>query len=380
MRVQAFGVGSVVSTILLWAGCGCTGGEALTPAPDGSVARGDASSAADGRARADAPSAQDAASRLDAVSRQDSAPDDDAETGAGPCDPSMTQPVVLASTGDPSVVGVSIDSNWVYFGTHDGPGIARVAKTGGSVQKPVVGDGSATEFEFPGFSHIALDDDYVYWPADGVGVARVPIATFAEATPSLILPLTQDLRGLAVDATRVYVSNLLSTIYTGPKGGGSPTPFATSGGFIDDIAADSSGVYWADDINGLYKAAGDGGAPILLFGMTYPWNLALDDTTVYATSGGSAVVSVSKGGMNPETVVQLDTMVAAYSIAVDDQSVYWVDVTTTDASQDAVLHKAPKVGGTSTPLVTAGVGIGDIAVDGTCVYYANAGDVMRVSK
>ncbi len=258
-------------------------------------------------------------------------------------------------------------------------GIARVAKTGGPVQTPAIGDGSAGDLHFPGANaHLALDDLYVYWPADGEGVARVPIATFSEATPSLILPLSQSLRGLAVDATRVYLSGIDDVIYSGPKGGGSFTQFAT-GGFTDDVATDSSGVYWADGNQGLFKAADDGGAPILLFGSVFPWNLALDDTSVYATSG-NGILRVSKDGTNPAVVIPSVTTVAVYGIAVDDQFVYWVDAATADAGQPPILHKAPKVGGTVVSLATAHVGYGDIAVDGSCVYFADSGSVMRVRK
>jgi hypothetical protein len=353
---------------------GSSGGNAVPLAPD---AGGDATAAPDGSAGGDAPS--DGPSMSDALSVVD-ARVLDAETAAGPCDPTMTQPVVLASVGDMGLTGVTIDATWVYFGSNGPTGVARVAKTGGAVQQPTVGDASAGNILFPSNSHVALDNDFVYWPADSVGVARTPIATFGQGPPDVFLTHTDAPRGLAVDATRVYLSDIGNSIYAAPKGGGTFTLLAT-GGFTDDIVTDSSGVYWADGAQGLFKAAEDGGSPILLFGSTYPWSLALDDTSVYATSNDSRIVRVNKDGTDPATVIQLATNVDVFGIAVDDAFIYWGDTLTADGgATPAALRKVPKAGGAPATLAQAATTLNAIAVDGTCVYYTDSGRVMRVAK
>jgi len=331
----------------------------------------------------DSEASDDGGPTLDGVVPKDAGVTQNAgsDAGAGPCDRTMTQPVALATAL--GGLGLAVAGDWVYFGNPSSAGVSRVPKAGGPVEVPAAGDASLMlASSLP--SRLALDADYVYWPALSAGVARVAIAGFSQATPSVVLPTTTghvdgDLRGLAVDATHAYLTTTATTIYAGAKGGGSLTPFATTTGSAWVIAADPTGVYWADSSLGIYKAAADGGAPNLLqAGNT--WGLALDDTSVYATSNDGRILKVSKSGTPSATLVTLGAE-RPFAIAVDDQSVYWSDTTQSEGGLPVgTLRKVSKTGGAVTLIATTSTQVYDLAVDGTCVYYVDTGGVMRVSK
>ncbi len=143
MRFQGLTI-ALAAGIALADGCGSTGGDVLTAAldgasgdgsydgADGSVMLGSDATVRDARVR-DGRTEGDVASVIDASSpdsgsdldarpgEADAASDTEtatgAESGAGTCDPSMTEPVALVSMSDAGVAGVAIDANWVYFGT-----------------------------------------------------------------------------------------------------------------------------------------------------------------------------------------------------------------------------------------------------------------------
>jgi hypothetical protein len=309
----------------------------------------------------------------------------------GPCDPTKPEPVVLGGGSVSPITGLAIDEGFVYFAT-DPIGVARVPKNGGTVEQPPAGDGGAGQWSLAPAADIATAGGFVYWAPAAVGVARVPTADFANTVPSLIAssPLGfQGGRTVAVDDTSAYVADLTGGIWSVPQAGGSLALVAKTEAGVNGVvvlAADSSGLYWTDARNGVFRAAPDGGAPILLVA-GYANSLALDSTSVYApillgAGDGSATVSivqVPKAG-GPTTALA-STSGSTGGIAVDDAYVYWTDdAMPVSYDKSGTLRKVPKAGGPATAITSTQWVPDAIAVDGACVYYGDVGLVKRVPK
>jgi hypothetical protein len=349
-------------------------GPDATGGVDGGSGPGDASSGSDAQGDG-APPGTDAMP-------QDAAATGDASAGAGPCDPSMGQPVELASAT--VVAGLAIDDSWVYFGTAP-IGIGRVSKAGGPVQQPPTSDGGAAQrWSIAGAAGIAVAGGYAYWPPDGFGLARVPTAAFSAMEPALIAtpPSTVgsiDGRSVAASDTTAYLSDTSSQIWAVPASGGTLGRFAMASSSNAVLAVDSSGVYWAALVGGTFQASPDGGAPLLL-AAGYPNGLALDATSVYTTTTDGHVVAVPKGGGTATPIDQAPANTGTGGIAVDDAYVYWTHTATSDGGTTGAVHKVSKTGGSSTVLATTTSWVMSIAVDATCVYYTDGAKVMRVAK
>jgi hypothetical protein len=302
----------------------------------------------------------------------------------GPCDPTKPDPVMLAAGGQSPLTGLAIDESFVYFSL-DPIGVARVPKNGGMVEQPLGGDGGAGQWSLS--PTIATSGGYVYWTPNAVGVARVPTTDFAKTVPSVIASRPGFAGGLAVavDDTNLYVVDVNGEMWSVPKAGGSLTPLAQTGSTnYMALAADSTGVYWTG-ANGVFRAAADGGAPILLVA-GYASSLALDSTSVYApmvapadSGTQTAIVKVPKAGGPATTLASVNGSGAG--IAVDDAYVYWADdAMSRGYDSDGTLRKVPKAGGPMTVVALTQWVPYAIAVDDACVFYGDVARVTRVPK
>jgi len=129
----------------------------------------------------------------------------------------------------------------------------------------------------------------VYW-TDGAGnVLTVPTAGGPSVTLSSS-PGVQYSTCLTVNATRVFWSNN-GTLREAPIGGGVATPLLTGSSAYapnpDDLAADSTNVYWGGfEPTGLFKAPVAGGAPTtMLVTDGVPGEVATDATNIYWSGG-----------------------------------------------------------------------------------------------
>jgi hypothetical protein len=113
----------------------------------------------------------------------DAAVDSGDAAGLGPCDPSMTTPIVLQISPDGGFYqGLAIDDAWVYFG-QGSYGVRRIAKTGGSFEDFVPGDASVEFVTLAPLTSPVVNGDDVYWVTDAEGVLRVGRSSFTAARP-----------------------------------------------------------------------------------------------------------------------------------------------------------------------------------------------------
>ncbi len=114
---------------------------------------------------------------------------------------------------------------------------------------------------------------------------------------------------------------------------------------------------------------------VLVEGESAPLNVAVDETHVYWTNfqaSGSVVRATSSGGNR--TV--LTDAVSPFDLALDDESVFF--------TSDDEIARVPKVGGASTPLISGTGEPRGVAVDDSDVFYVDLGnadgDVESIPK
>lgn len=149
---------------------------------------------------------------------------------------------------------------------------------------------------------MALDADYVYWTQFVWGVvARTP--KIGGATLEIASGQSPAL-GIAVDDVNVYWGGK-TAIWRAPKAGGVLTAIVEVARFSGGVAVDDTHVYWADagdpmaPSDGSIHRAPKGGtsvaAELLLDGLEWPTNLALDAVAIYwADTDNGTIMKLAK--------------------------------------------------------------------------------------
>lgn len=163
--------------------------------------------------------------------------------------------------------------------------LVQMAKSGGA---PIV---LATDMDVP--IGLAADGESLYWVSEAGGrVMKVPAAggipvTIAEGQPGP--------SSIAVSGAEVFWTNFVDgTIMAAPLNGGSPTLVTMDQPGIGHIAVDAVHVYWIGS-GGIMKAPRTGGSARVITPVTAPFEMALDDDSVYWVQGdGSGPCAVMK--------------------------------------------------------------------------------------
>ena len=206
--------------------------------------------------------------------------------------------------------------------------------------------------------------------------------------------------GIAVDATSVYWTNLVSsgTVMKAPLGGGSPVTLAFGQDYPYDVAVDGTSVYWTNtgsasgDGSVMKTPLGGGTQTTLASGLVGPRGIAVDSTSVYWSDMIGSYADVMKApiegnivGSTP-TTIYVSNQSNIFCIAVDATSIYW------GSTGPSTVMKAPLGGGEPTTLAalstTGQSNFFGIAVDATSVYWisefsrtaggSSGGAVMRI--
>jgi hypothetical protein len=156
-------------------------------------------------------------------------------------------------------------------------------------------------------------------------------------------------------------------LYRGVIGGTMVEPRGDQ--FVRGIAIDGQYVYFADQVGGEIRRVGaSGGTSELLVGeLSQPWQIAIDDDTVYYVTssqvgavpkeGGVAGILASRGPDDPSF--------NPYHLAVSEDHVYYAT-----ASE---LRRVPKAGGNS-QVIAAGASVGALAIHRCTLFVVESQD------
>jgi hypothetical protein len=300
-------------------------------------------------------------------------------SGAPPNGGPATSNVAVLASGQTSPHAIATDGAFVYWVESDSivGGVAKVAVDGGDVVYLATNQSTADA------DQIALDHDNVYLPVDGY-VMRVPIGVKAPIVGMSIANAVAPAHTNAVasDGTAVYWAELTDgahdsiTIRSAPRAGGDAATLgsATSYQWRNALAVDAARVYVTPGAELIAEVAKTGGATTTL--PVRAESLAVDGGYVYFTNAGEGTVSKMPLAGGARTTLA-EGQLGPWQIAVDDTSVYW------GADEDGgSIMKVSKQGGSPVQLAK---GYGEpraIAVDGKNVYWTDPGHgrILRVAK
>jgi hypothetical protein len=299
----------------------------------------------------------------------------------------------LADLGDESISAVVADDTHAYVATFGNQVLQRGQPVQGSariLRVPLDGSTSTTQLSIETrVSAIAVDDSNVYVArADDTHGSIVKLAKDGTASPVVLATDQLYPTALGLDATHVYWTNRGAPSASGtdmpgggvvrvPKAGGALQPLAVESLEPTTLVVDDTSVYWTD---GFYAQAGivmtapkDGSSAArqLASGKFNLTGLAADAERIYwSTGGGGEIVTLSKAGGPPRTLVQASTTVG---IVADGASLYFVS--------NGLLARVASSGGTPEQVgCGANSGPQSFAVTPTAVIIANGSTLGIVRK
>jgi hypothetical protein len=264
-------------------------------------------------------------------------------------------PTVLAS-GQAEPIRIRTDSSNVYWvdqgKTFDAGAVAKCSVDGCGQSPTTIAGGQS----FPG-DNLAIFGDAVYWASNSLDGTVSILSCPKEGcigTPSIISWGQDTVLELAVNSTGVYWTTdfyVLTCFLVGCSNqtiDGGPGDKILAQPANGGVTIDSTNVYWTvPGDNGLVLScpiAGcaqgtDGGLVIntIAMGQIWPWDIAVDATSVYWLNNGSSGVnngSINKcplsgcppsadGGTNPTVLASGQSLPSA--LAIDTNAVYWTD-------------------------------------------------------
>jgi hypothetical protein len=292
------------------------------------------------------------------------------DCGAEGCADGLCRAVALASNQN-GPRGIALGPDTVYWVTSTGGLVSKAPKKGGGVVQLASGQSSPSD--------VAFDGTWVYWTNSVMNgsVMRAPGAGGAAET------LASGQRypaSLAVEGDSVYFAlSLDGTIARVGKSGGSVSAFVLGLHALEDIAVSGGAIYFTDSADGAVGRASLGGTThpvqVLAPGQQTPKGIAADSSGVFWANAGSNTVAAMLGAGAPSVLASGQK--GPQGVAVDSDWVYWTN------SLGGTVMKARKSGSEPVLLAQGQTSPFDIALDTTWVFWTNNdknGTVMRVAK
>jgi hypothetical protein len=278
---------------------------------------------------------------------------------SGPC---MSE-VLLTSVGQ--VTAMAQDATNLYWVT-EGGFLYSASKSGGSITKlgtaPTAGAVGA----------ITAVGTTLYWAAgaDDEGTLRSCPTTGCAGAGTLLASDLVSVDGLVALDSSLFLTADEDGLETLPETGGTPSAFGGTDSIAADyVATDGTEIYWSvfSETNGLIQRclpASCGSPATLVSGIAAPTVIAVDSSNVYFTDGLGLARCPRAGCTSPTVLAPADS--PFYAMAVDADNVYWVEIKGAFA--------VPIGGGSSSALplpssVSSGTFAHAIVVDDQAVYW-----------
>jgi hypothetical protein len=304
----------------------------------------------------------------------------------GGCEGGVCQPVPIA-TGQGNVGGLVIDATHVYWTSISSNVVARVPKTGGTVQvlaqSPHVGIARS----------LAVSKDHVYWGNDdftNTVVNRCPLTGCGANPPEKIADADRPI-GIAVNTTHVYWcdrnTNLIQRrAFTG---GAVEIVGQSVGAGPQAIAVDNQQAFWVGDFSGEAQSHysdggtydigqnGQSGRVITVDAVNAYWGVEIDPgqrgrilRAPRNGSGGTQQIGIAGGEPG--------------GMFLDGTTLFWTAKSPDGGARGGGVYSCPTTGCTPGTEPKVVVGREDmprgIAVDGTAIYWGNQNSVMKLAK
>jgi sugar lactone lactonase YvrE len=197
-------------------------------------------------------------------------------------------------------------------------------------------------------SKIVMDSDYLYWAEEDTVVPY-----YVDATTGRIRKVSKD--------------------------GGNVTTMVAGLNHPIAVIVDDSNIYFIErgswtNSNGMLKKIPKSGGVVttLATGLNYPQGpVALDAGSVYWQEPTSEIHAISKNGGSGVTLYTGSSYWSLYPIAADMTSLFWTEFN--DDYYTRVLRSMPSLGGSAVTLDTGLVGIGDIKLSSSSVFWTEGG-------
>jgi hypothetical protein len=290
-----------------------------------------------------------------------------------------------------SIGAIAIDHENLYWAATTAP-----LGDGGSnenmlLRTPLGGGAGSTVASGDFVLAIELDSANVYWTSESVDGLEMGSTLQAPLAGGVIVTIESSVgvrEAIAVDSTSVYWTTQDSSggaVVRATINGGNIVTLSSQAPPVDEfntLKVSGQSAFWV--LEDSYPGPGailsvpiSGGATTSLFtGITAEGCVAVDANSIYwigdsmvGTVDMSGMLTVSRSGGAPETTVSgLGLGGYPTSMAIDEQSVYWVDFDS-NTPPTGSLRKISLAGGSVTTLAT-GLGYAEnLRVDATSVYW-----------
>ncbi|MEI9948033.1 MAG: hypothetical protein WDO74_03400 [Pseudomonadota bacterium] len=235
--------------------------------------------------------------------------------------------------------------------------------------------------------NIAVSSSTVYWTDSSTGVNTLPLG--GGTVPGWVsLGGSCGIMGLALDSTNIYgiardtCALGSGSLMTAPMAGGAATKVNTgslgNGAFPSQawrcLAVDGTNAYFTNyDTDTVFKIPKAGGTTTMLsqFSGNNIKGIAVQGTNVFWGASNAGMNGIMRQAISGGSAVAIATKADGGFLSVDGSYVYYTNA--------GALMKALISGSTPVTLVSSGA-TGAVAIDASNVYYLGASTVMMVSK
>jgi hypothetical protein len=327
----------------------------------------------------------------------------------GACMAGVCQPVVLAS-GQSTPFGIAVDSKNVYWTNSSDGTVSKCAIEGCSNNPTVLASGQAepAAIRTDSLNVYWVDQARTF---DAGAVAKCSVDGCGQSPTTVAGGQSFPGDNLALFGDAVYWASMsldgTVSILSCSKEGCTGTPSVLSWGqdTVLELAVNSMGFYWTTDsyvltcfLGGCNNQTVDGGPRVTVLAQPANGSLTIDSTNVYwtvpdATNGQVLSCPITGCAQGPDGGLVINTIATGqiwpWEIAVDATSVYWLN-NGGSGMHNGSIDKCPLTGcppnadgGTNQIVLASGqTSPSALAIDHTSVYWTdqNAGTVMKVAK